>query len=145
MKKAFVFLLSLLLFPTFALAQIQEFSLFTLDIPEGYIYEEVTLTEDKGFAVIIQSEDLKSSATIIYDLLNTLSFQDVLDRYKDVFLPVSVEQNTKVQGEGYILKFVQNSSESVAYIFNENTAYSLFVFSQNDSTIAKVINSIEWK
>ncbi len=149
--KYFVFFFALFLgLPQFGVsqygfAQKVEFELFYLEVPIGYRAEEVSLGEGEGVALTLESEETKSSATIIYDSLRQNSFNFVLEQYKELFEPVSVQKNEEIDGEAYIIKFVHEEIDSVAYIFNEQVGYTLYVVQGEDSILNSSINSLEWK
>ncbi len=145
MKYLFTLFAALFLFPCFARAEIKDFDIFSLDIPNGYITEEVDIDSKDGIALIVQNQENSASVTIIYDSLHENTFAEVLEKYENSFKPFAKIKNEEINGEAYILDFIYEEKNAKAFIFNENTAYTLYVFHGEDENINKAVNSLKWK
>ncbi len=129
----------------FAFAQVTDFRLFSLDVPAGYTTEEIKISNEGGYALILENPITQSNVTILYDALHGYSFADVFQQYAELYNPDRVADVHYVDGEGYVMEFVFDGKDANAYIFHEDNAYSMYIFSGYDSDINRAVNSLVWK
>ncbi len=128
-----------------AYANRADYSLFTIELPNNYIAEESSLGSAEGIAFSLENSDGDKGATIIYDSMHSYSFDDIVEKYSKQFNAEEIVKNTEIDGEAYIMEFMQEDTKAVAYLFNEGKAYTLYVVLGEDSELNKAINSLEWK